>query len=110
VELLLYELKSKGFAIGRTISDTRTSSDSVQEGSFDESFPTRLPEWDGLDASRIEGDGKDIRFCWDGNLAKKAVECIKQASATTCKGSLERLSLAVKRSWKKNDARKRSAA
>src|SRR2546430_12471404 len=65
VELLLYELKSKGFAIEATITHNRDEFlTAIKEGSFDVVLSDyRLPEWTGLDAfAALKATGKDIPF------------------------------------------------
>src|SRR5258707_12108382 len=83
VELLLYELKSKGFAIDATITHNQDEFlAALQEGSFDVVLSDyRLPEWTGLDAfAASKATGKDIPFLLvRGRLAEEAtVTCVRQ--------------------------------
>jgi len=116
VELLLYELKSKGFAIEATITHNRDEFlTAIKEGSFDVVLSDyRLPEWTGLDAfAALKATGKDIPFLLvTGTLGEEAaVECIKQGvSDYVLKDRLERLSLAVKRSLEEKRLRESAAA
>src|SRR2546423_13511510 len=67
VELLLYELKSKGFAIEATVTHNQDEFlTALKEGSFDVVLSDyRLPEWTGLDAfAALKATGKDIPFYW----------------------------------------------
>ena len=115
VELLLYELKSKGFAINATVTHNQDEFlTALQEGSFDVVLSDyRLPEWTGLDAfAALKATGKDIPFLLvTGTLGEEAaVECIKQGvSDYVLKDRLERLSLAVKRSLEEKRLRESAA-
>src|SRR5882757_7266153 len=116
VELLLYELKSKGFAIDATVTHNQDEFlTAIKEGSFDVVLSDyRLPEWTGLDAfAALKATGKDIPFLLvTGTLGEEAaVECIKQGvSDYVLKDRLERLSLAVKRSLEEKRLRESAAA
>ena len=115
VELLLYELKSKGFAIEATVTHNQDEFlRALKEGSFDVILSDyRLPEWTGLDAfAALKATGKDIPFLLvTGTLGEEAaVECIKQGvSDYVLKDRLERLSLAVKRSLEEKRLRESAA-
>ena len=66
VELLLYELKSKGFAINATVTHNQDEFlTALQEGSFDVVLSDyRLPEWTGLDAfAALKAIKADRRTC-----------------------------------------------
>jgi len=81
VELLLYELKSKGFAIDATVTNNQDEFlKALKEGAFDVVLSDyRLPEWTGLDAfAALKATGRDIPFLLvTGTLGEEAaVECI----------------------------------
>jgi len=115
IELLLYELKSKGFAIDATVTHNRDEFlSALKEGPFDVVLSDyRLPEWTGLDAlEALKATGQDIPFLLvTGTLGEEAaVECIKQGvSDYVLKDHLERLSLAVKRSLDEKRLRESAA-
>ena len=115
VELLLYELRSKGFAIDATVTHNQDEFlRALKEGPFDVVLSDyRLPEWTGLDAfAALKATGKDIPFLLvTGTLGEEAaVECIKQGvSDYVLKDRLERLSLAVKRSLEEKRLRESAA-
>jgi len=115
VELLLYELKSKGFAIDATVTNNQDEFlKALKEGAFDVVLSDyRLPEWTGLDAfAALKATGRDIPFLLvTGTLGEEAaVECIKQGvSDYVLKDHMERLSLAVKRSLEERRLRESAA-
>ncbi len=104
VELILYELKNKGFAINAKIASNRDEFlAALAEGTFDVILSDyRLPDWTGLEAfTAVRNAGKDIPFVLvTGTLGEEAaVECIKQGvSEYVLKDNLARLPLALKRS------------
>ncbi|GAC1630910.1 MAG: PAS domain-containing hybrid sensor histidine kinase/response regulator [Candidatus Acidiferrum sp.] len=115
-ELLLVELKRKGYAIEATIVAEREAFETaVREGSFDIVLSDyRLPGWTGLDALAIvKKSGRDIPFVLvTGTLGEEAaVECIKQGvSDYVLKDNLERLPLALNRSLNEKKLRENAAS
>jgi two-component system, cell cycle sensor histidine kinase and response regulator CckA len=104
IDLILYELKSKGFAVDAKITHNQEDFlKALEEGPFDVILSDyRLPDWTGLNAFRaVKAKGQDIPFLLvTGTLGEEAaVECIKQGvSDYVLKDHLERLPLAVNRS------------
>jgi len=88
VELLLYELKSKGFAIEATVTHNRDEFlAALKEGSFDVVLPTTGSGVDGTRCVRgMKATGKDIPFLLvTGTLAKRRRwSASSRASSDTC--------------------------
>jgi PAS domain S-box-containing protein len=115
-ELILYELKSKGFAVESKLAWNRVEFlECLQDGQFDVILSDyRLPDWTGLDAfAAVKSSGRDIPFLLvTGTLGEEAaVECIKQGvSDYVLKGHLERLPLAINRSLREKRLREDAAS
>src|ERR1051325_2656825 len=103
-DLILYELKSKGFVVESKVARNREEFlEALKEGNFDVILSDyRLPQWTGLDAlAAVKESGQDIPFVLvTGALGEEAaVECIKQGvSDYVLKDRLERLPQAITRS------------
>lgn len=115
-DLILYELKSKGFSVESKVVRNRTEFlESLRENEFDVILSDyRLPDWTGMDAlEAVRESGRDIPFLLiTGTLGEEAaVECIKQGvSDYILKNHLERLPLAVKRSLHEKRLREDNAS
>lgn len=115
-ELVLHELKRKGFLVEATLAGNRPEFIAALQGNnFDVVLSDyRLPGWTGLDAlSIVKETGQDIPFLLiTGTLGEEAaVECIKQGvSDYVLKDNLERLPLALNRALYEKQLRENAAS
>lgn len=115
VELVVFELKSAGFAVQyKLVQDRAEFLGALETGNFDAIFADyRLPDWTGLDAfAELRDSGRDIPFLLvTGTLGEEAaVECIKQGiSDYVLKDHLQRLPVALKRSLREKRLREEAA-